>query len=121
MASDIEIFLKFQSQDIRYPEIRTAFLTELEPLVVGQKIVHYNYAHKATVYQLFEIDDVFDYDGYSQEPGTSDIFFPGTHFMHGVPGRYVVARLHYFTPVKNLERFRTVRLLITENGLEHTC
>ena len=121
MASDIEVFLKYQHQDIRYPEIRTAFLTELEPLVVGQTIVHYNYAHRPTVYKLLELDDVFDYEGYEQKPGTPDVFYEDTHFMYGIPGRYVVARLHYFTPARNLERFRTVRLLITEKGLERTC
>jgi hypothetical protein len=121
MATDIEVFLKFKEQDVRYPEIRTAFLTELEPLVIGVKIVHHNYANKPKAWQLLELIDVFDYDGYTQEDGTPEVFFQHAHFMYGTPGRYVVARLHYFTPERNLERFRTVRLLITENGLEHSC
>jgi|GEM_PF-5789725 len=121
MASDIEVYLKYQNQDVRYPAIRTAFLMELEPLVVGEKVVHYNYAHKPTVYSILSLDDVFDYDGYEQEEGTPEVYFKDTHFIYGVPGRYVVATLHYFTPVKKLERFKVVKLLITENGLERTC
>lgn len=121
MASDIDVFLKYKDKDVRFPEVRTAFLMELEPLVIGRTIKHFNYAHKATAYQILELDDVIDYDGYEQESGTPDVFFPDTHFMHGVPGRYVVARLHYFTPAKRIEKFCTVRLLITEKGLENTC
>jgi hypothetical protein len=121
MASDIEIFLKYKDKDIRYPEIRTAFLMELEPLVIGERVVHYNYAHKPTVYQILSLDDVIDYDGFEQEDGTPEVYFRDTHYMYGIPGRYVVATLHYFTPTKKLERFRVVKLLITENGLERTC
>jgi len=121
MASDIDVFLKYKDKDVRFPEIRTAFLTELEPLVIGRTIKHFNYAHKATVYQILELNDVIDYDGYEQEPETPDVFYRDTCWLYGVPGRYVVATLHYFTPVKRIEKFRTVRLLITEKGLENTC
>lgn len=121
MASDTDVFLKYKDKDVRFPEIRTAFLTELEPLVIGRTIKHFNYAHKATVYQILELNDVIDYDGYEQEPETPDVFYRDTCWLYGVPGRYVVATLHYFTPVKRIEKFRTVRLLITEKGLENTC
>lgn len=98
MSSDIEVFLKYQHQDVRYPEIRTAFLTELEPTVIGKKVTHYNYAGKPTVYTVKEVHDVFD-----------------------TIARYVVVTLHYFTPKRNLERIREVRLIIDENGLNNEC
>lgn len=98
MSSDIEVFLKYQHQDVAYPEIRTAFLMELEPTVVGKKVTHYNYANKPTVYKVKEVHDVFD-----------------------TIARYVVVTLHYFTPKLNLERIREVRLRIDENGLNDEC
>jgi hypothetical protein len=121
MASEIEVCLKYRDKDVRFPEVRTSFLTELEPLVIGAKVKRYNYAHKATDYNILTIDDVFDHDGYEQEEGVPDVFYDETSYFKGVPGRYVVATLHYFTPTKKLERFRVVRLRVTEKGLERTC
>ena len=102
-------------------EVRTSFLMELKHPVIRRTIRRFNCAHKATVYQILELNDVIDYDGYEQEPETPDVFYRDTCWLYGVPGRYVVATLHYFTPVKRIEKFRTVRLLITEKGLENTC
>lgn len=119
--TDIEVFLKYKDKDVRMPEVRTSFLMELEPLVIGREIKYFNYANKVTTYKILELDDVIDEKDFKQEIGTHDVFLPHAHFMYGVPGRYVVARLHYFTPVKKIEKFRTVRLLITEKGLENTC
>ncbi|RUP38905.1 MAG: hypothetical protein EKK63_11090 [Acinetobacter sp.] len=113
--------MKYKDKDVRLPEVRTSFLMELEPIVIGRTIKHFNYAHKPTVYNILSVDDVFDYDGYEQENGTPEVFFKDTPFMHGIPGRYIIVTLHYFTPVKRIEKFRTVRLLITEKGLENTC
>lgn len=121
MSSDIEVFLKYQNQDIRFPEIRTAFLMELEPLVKDAQIIRFNYRKKPTSYSIVELEDVFDHEGYEQESLVPDAYYKEAHYMHGDPGRYVVARLHYFTPTKRIERFLTVNLLITENGLERTC
>lgn len=108
--TDIDIFLKYKDKDVRFPEVRTSFLMELEPLVIGRTIKHYNYLNKVFTYQILELDDVFDYDGENDDSG-----------LLSIPGRYVVATLHYFTPTRNLEKFRTVRLLITKNGLECKC
>lgn len=108
--TDIDIFLKYKDKDVRFPEVRTSFLMELEPLVIGRTIKLYNYLNKVFTYRILELDDVFDYDGQNDESG-----------LLSIPGRYVVATLHYFTPKRNLEKFRTVRLLITKNGLECKC
>jgi hypothetical protein len=119
--SPAQIFEKYKDLDVRNAEIRTSLLTELEPLIVGTPITRYDYRHRGTKYIIVSADDVFDYLGYEQEPGTPEVFYKDTHYMYGVSGRYVLVYATYTTPKKNLVRHRSLRLLFNEKGLETSC